>query len=499
MNRKISINLNKVTFIGAGYVGIVNALGMASLGTEVWLVDNNEFRIEQLKKGISPIYEVDIDKYLKSPQVIGNIHYSTDITDALHNTDYVFITVGTPQSFDGSTDLSAVYAVAHAIGQKIDHNMTVVVKSTVPVGTTCEVEHIIASELSNRSAIFREKIKKVYTEYYIKKHPEIFSGSPLFINVGVANNPEFLKEGHAFMDFCHPDRIVIGTHFKDNDIRVKMIDLYTEMGFDESIIHTCNIQSAELIKYASNSMLAMRISFANVMADICSKTGADIDDVMSGVGKDTRIGDKFLQAGIGYGGSCFPKDVMSLRHQMISFNVDPCLLDATRNINYYAKQRPYLILRDIFNNLDNKTITIWGGAFKAGTDDIRESPFLDFIHNIRLFEGITVKVYDKLAGENLRKFVKNPDNKDEFVGNLNIEITDDIMDSVRNSDAILIMVPTDEYRRLDFASIKKVTNPSVYLIDCRNFYNYQEITNIINTGIHYMAIGRSGYIPILKW
>lgn len=486
---------NKVTFIGAGYVGIVNAFGMASLGTEIWLVDNNENRINQLKNGESPIYEVDIDKYLGNPEVVRNMHYTTDLEEALRNTDYVFIAVGTPQSADGSADLSAVRAVAKAIGQKMSHNMIVVVKSTVPVGTTQEVEHIITEELSKRSREFMDNIEKEHGSDYIKSHPELFKESPMNIDLGIADNPEFLKEGSAFVDFCHPDRIVIGTHPKDEDVRENMIDLYTGMGFERELIFTCNIPSAELVKYASNSMLAMRISFANMMADMCTKVGADIDDVMTGMGKDKRIGDKFLQAGIGYGGSCFPKDVAALRTQMMEHAVEPSLLDATRSINYEAKQRPYRMLLNTVNNMDGATIAVWGGAFKAGTDDIRESPFLDLLHDIRMFPGITVKVYDQLAKDNIRKFIADPNNQDDYIGNTNVVVVDNIMDSVDNADAILVMVPTIRHKNLNFESIKKrAGDKPVYFIDCRNFYDIGDIIKIRNAGFQYSAVGRS-----LKW
>lgn len=485
----------KVTFIGAGYVGIVNALGMANRGVEVWLVDNNESRIEQLKDGISPIYEVDIDKYLGNPMVDRNMHYTTDLEEALRNTDYVFIAVGTPQLPDGSADLSAVYAVAKAIGQKVSHSMTVVMKSTVPVGITKFIEIMIDDELSIRSRQFMDNLEKEHGEDYIKEHPEIFKESPMNIDIGVADNPEFLKEGSAFNDFNNPDRIVIGTHYKDDDIREKMYDLYTGMGFGKDIIFSCSIESAELIKYASNSMLAMRISFANMMANMCIRTGADIDDVMTGMGMDKRIGKDFLKAGIGYGGSCFPKDVSALRYQMNVYGVESSLLDATRSINYNAKQRPFHLLLHTVNNMDNTTIAVWGGAFKAGTDDIRESPFLDLIHNLRMFTGVTIKVYDQLAKENIRKFVADPVNHDEFVGNLNIVVVDNIMDSVKDANAILVMTPTVRHKNLDFKSIKEHTGKErPFLIDCRNFYDYDDIRKISESGFVYVSVGCS-----LKW
>lgn len=456
---------HKVTFIGAGYVGIVNALGMASRGIEVWLVDNVEERINSLQKGVPPIYEEGIESYFSNPAVKENIHYTTRLEEALRNTDYVFIAVGTPQSEDGSADLSAVHSVARAIGQKMDHPMTVVVKSTVPVGTTRDVENIITDELMNRSICF---------------------------GFGVANNPEFLKEGHAFCDFNHPDRIVIGTHYDDDDVRARMLDLYLGMGFDIDVIQMCSIQSSELIKYASNSMLAMRISFANMMADMCVATGADIVEVMTGVGGDHRIGPHFLQAGIGYGGSCFPKDVASLKHQMENAGVDHHLLDATDSINRNAKDRPFEYLVRNLRNLKGKTIAIWGGAFKEGTDDIRESPFLDLIRTTRAwFNNVTFRVYDELAGENIRKFIENPDNHREYIGNNRIIVADTLMGSVEGADAILLMTPTQNHRGVDFNDVYKHTGKEYPIfLDCRNFYDYEDVAYIINARFRYASVGR---------
>lgn len=484
---------HKVTFIGAGYVGIVNALGMASHGVEVWLVDNVEERINNLQNGIPPIYEEGIEPYFRSSTVKENMHYTIRLEEALRNTDYVFIAVGTPQSEDGSADLSAVYAVAHAIGQKMDHSMVVVVKSTVPVGTTCEIENIIANELTKRTIEFRANIEEEYGEDYIKEHPEIYNESPLCLDFGIVDNPEFLKEGHAFSDFNHPDRIVIGTHYSDNDIRIKMLDLYLGMGFDESIIHMCNIQSAELIKYASNSMLAMRISFANMMADMCTASGADIEDVMTGMGMDHRIGPHFLQAGIGYGGSCFPKDVASLKYQMGDMDINCGLLDAINDINHNAKNRPFHYLINNLGDLEDKTIAIWGGAFKEGTDDIRESPFLELIRTTTQagFSHVTFKVYDRLARENIRKFITNPANQIEYVGNNEIILVDTIMESVEGADAVLLMTPTQRYKSIDFDAIREHTgkeHPNFF--DCRNFYGYEDVTSIINAGFRYTSVGR---------
>ena len=487
---------HRVTIVGAGYVGIVNALGMARRGAEVWLVDNNEERINSLQDGIPPIYEEGIEHYFRSSTVNENMHYTVRLEEALHNTDYVFITVGTPQSPDGSTDLSAVFAVAQAIGHKMDHSMTVIVKSTVPVGTTQKIENIISNELTSRQAKFSEGISVLYGEDYLNEHPEVYTESPLCIDFGIADNPEFLKEGCAFMDFNYPDRIVIGTYHADDDVRIKMLDLYLGMGFDENLIHMCNIPSAELIKYASNSMLAMRISFANIMADICTVTGADIEDVMSGMGKDKRIGGAFLKPGIGYGGSCFPKDIASLCHQMLISNMEgysyeKSLFEAVRDINYKAKQRPFNFLRKHLGNLEGKTVAVWGAAFKEGTDDIRESPLLELIHDTCAYDHVTYKVYDKLAKENLRKFIADPANQEDYIGHNEIIVVDNIFDSVEGADAIILMTPVQRYKSIDFGVIREHTGKEhPYFYDCRNFYDIDDVTNIIEAGFKYSSVGR---------
>ena len=271
-----------------------------------------------------------------------------------------------------------------------------------------------------------------------------------------------------------------------------MLDLYLGMGFDIDTIQMCSIQSSELIKYASNSMLAMRISFANMMADMCVATGADIAEVMAGVGGDHRIGPHFLQAGIGYGGSCFPKDVASLKHQMENAGVDHHLLDATDSINRNAKDRPFEYLVRNLRNLKGKTIAIWGGAFKEGTDDIRESPFLDLIHSTCVwYNNVTFRVYDELAGENIRKFIENSDNHREYIGNNRIIVTNTLMESVEGADAILLMTPTKNHRGVDFNDVHKHTGKEYpVFLDCRNFYGYEDVACIINARFRYASVGR---------
>lgn len=465
----------KVTFIGAGYVGLVNALGFASNGVKVWVVDNVEKRIEDLKKGISPIYEEEIDEYMKNKEVKENITFTTDMKEALHNTDYVFICVGTPQSENGNADLSAIYAVAEAIGKYMDHQMIVVVKSTVPVGTTQTVNELISA---------------VQTQ----------TDPTGWIDYAVVDNPEFLKEGRAFQDFLDPDRIVIGVDPKDSNTCWKMIDLYKFMGFQRNKIFTCNIPTAEMIKYASNSMLAMRISFANMMADYCEVMGADIEDVMHGVGMDKRIGPDFLKAGIGYGGSCFPKDVTALQYNLEKQGINMSMLEATTKINNYAKHRPFIKLERYMRTVEGRDglyggciVAVWGGAFKEGTDDIRESPILDLFYQAASYArfsndfNITFNVYDPLAKKNLEHYLEL--NPKKYI-NVTINLVNSVAESVKNANAILVLTPTQEHKLIDFESLGKIAKPNTYFLDCRNFFSTGDIMNIVKAGFIYDGIGR---------
>lgn len=492
----------KVTFIGAGYVGIVNALGFARRAvqlngvgnTEIWLVDNDEHKINMLKTGSPPIYEEQIQDYLDDHDVYNVMHYTTNLKEALDHTDYVFICVGTPQTEDGSADLTAVRAVAKAIGENVDHSMTVVMKSTVPVGTTEEIEILIDDTIAKRGMEYADQLEKEHGNAWLKKHPEVWDNSPIKIDIGVADNPEFLKEGHAFNDFSFPDRIIIGVHPADTDVKEKMEDLYIlGLGFSKKDIFVCNIPSAESIKYASNSMLAMRISFANMMAAYCEQTGADIDDVMTGVGMDRRIGSSFLKAGIGYGGSCFPKDVAALIHQMEEVGVGCGMLKETSWTNECAKARPWSILHKTIGNLSNMSITVWGAAFKEGTDDIRESPIIKLFHMINSMEkDVIIKVYDPLAKNNLRKYIQ--ENTERFT-NITVKVVDNILESVENTNAIVFLTPTRRYNLLNFRGIREKMNPTIHpvFIDCRNYYSPKEIVDIVDAGFRYESIGRDLY------
>lgn len=492
----------RVTFIGAGYVGVVNALGFASRAvfkngvedTEIWLVDNDETKINMLKTGRPPIYEDDIEKYLDNHDIYKVMHYTTDLKEALHNTDYVFICVGTPQSEDGSADLTAVRAVAKAIGENVDHSMTVVMKSTVPVGTTEEIEILIDDTIAKRGMEYADRLEKEHGNAWLKKHPEVWDNSPIKLDIGIVDNPEFLKEGHAFKDFSFPDRIVIGTHPADTDVKERMLDLYIHgLGFSDKIIFTCNIPSAESIKYASNSMLAMRISFANMMASYCEKTGADIEDVMTGMGMDKRIGSSFLKAGIGYGGSCFPKDVAALIYQMEEAGIGCHMLKETSWTNECAKARPYTMLHETLGDMTNMSITVWGAAFKEGTDDIRESPIIKLFYMINSMEkDVIIKVYDPLAKNNLRKYIQK--NTERFT-NITVKVVDNILESVENTNAIVFLTPTRRYNFLNFRGIREKMNPTIspVFIDCRNYYSPNEILDIVDAGFRYESIGRDLY------
>lgn len=456
----------KVTFIGAGYVGLVNALGFAARGAKVWVVDNNEKKIEDLKKGISPIYEKHIDSYINNESVKKNITYTTNLAYALDNTDIAFICVGTPQDEYGNADLTAVYAVAEAIARSATRDLIVVTKSTVPVGTTSMLCGIM-SELTG-----------------------------LCTDIAVANNPEFLKEGCAFEDFNNPDRIVIGADDGDYDVQNTMVEMYKGLGFDQSKIICTNLASSEMIKYASNSMLAMRISFANLIAEYCEVTGADINDVMYCVGKDSRIGPEFLQAGIGYGGSCFPKDVRALTGALQKEGINPELIKSVDTINEIARHRTFNKLYDWFQgDMNDKTIAVWGGAFKDGTDDIREAPLIYLLQDImkcykcRVGFNVKFKVWDDHTGENFKKYFQ--DHQNEFQG-IDIEFVNDVVDSITGADAVVVMTPGERHSYMDWKYLWMASGKStIYFLDCRNFYDIYDSISITKAGFHYEGIARN--------
>ena len=363
----------KIIMIGSGYVGLVTGTCFAETGVEVHCVDTDAGKIEQLRQGRIPICEPGLQSLVERNVRVGRLHFTSDPASCIPGADVLFIAVGTPPDEDGSADTRAVIEAARTIGRLLTSYAVVVVKSTVPVGTTLRVEEVIRGALQLRNAK---------------------------IPFDIASNPEFLKEGHAVEDFMKPDRVVVGT--RSERAREILDRLYKPfMMTNNRMIHT-DIATSEMIKYASNAMLATRISFMNEMANLCERVGADIDDVRRGVGADPRIGMKFLYAGCGYGGSCFPKDVRALIATADRYNCPMSLLRAVEQVNDRQKRLPFEKLLARFDNeLRGRTIAIWGLAFKPDTGDIREAPSLTLIEQL-LAAGCRIQAYDPAAMERIR-------------------------------------------------------------------------------------------------
>ncbi len=363
----------KIIMIGSGYVGLVTGTCFAETGVEVHCVDTDAGKIEQLRQGRIPICEPGLQSLVERNVRVGRLHFTSDPASCIPGADVLFIAVGTPPDEDGSADTRAVIEAARTIGRLLTSYAVVVVKSTVPVGTTLRVEEVIRGALQLRNAK---------------------------IPFDIASNPEFLKEGHAVEDFMKPDRVVVGT--RSERAREILDRLYKPfMMTNNRMIHT-DIATSEMIKYASNAMLATRISFMNEMANLCERVGADIDDVRRGVGADPRIGMKFLYAGCGYGGSCFPKDVRALIATADRYNCPMSLLRAVEQVNDRQKRLPFeKLLARFDNDLRGRTIAIWGLAFKPDTGDIREAPSLTLIEQL-LAAGCRIQAYDPAAMERIR-------------------------------------------------------------------------------------------------
>lgn len=434
----------KIAIVGTGYVGLVSGTCFAEIGTDVTCVDVDAKKIERIKSGDIPIYEPGLDDMVKRNVAAGRLHFTTSLKDILPEVDVVFSAVGTPPDEDGSADLKYVLEVAKTVGENINHYTLLVTKSTVPVGTAQKVKAIIQAELDKRG-----------------------------VNVpfDVASNPEFLKEGAAIKDFMSPDRVVIGV--ESEKAKELMTKLYRPFLLNNFRVLFMDIPSAEMTKYAANSMLATRISFMNDIANLCELVGADIDMVRKGIGTDARIGNKFLYAGCGYGGSCFPKDVKALVQTAQQMGYPMHLLQAVESINEAQKEVLYNKLYKAFTgDLRGKTIAVWGLAFKPNTDDMREAPSLVLINKL-LASGANVKVYDPIV-------------KQLNIENKNLYYANDAYDAVQNADAICLVTEWQEFRLPNWEIIKTlVNNPLV--IDGRNIYDKKELTTL---GFIYQGIGR---------
>ena len=437
----------RVAMIGTGYVGLVSGACFSEFGLDVICVDKDENKIASIKKGVMPIYEPGLDDLVENNIKAGRLGFTTDLASAVKDAKAVFIAVGTPtRRGGGHADLSYVYAAAEEIADAMDGYTVVVTKSTVPVGTGDEVERIIR-----------------------KRRPDA--------DFDVVSNPEFLREGSAISDFTHPDRVVIGTE----SARAKevMRELYRPLSLIEAPIVFTSRVSSELIKYAANTFLATKITFINEIADLCEKVDADVHDVARGIGLDGRIGKKFLHAGPGYGGSCFPKDTMALVHTARDVGAPLSIVEAVVEVN--AKRKASMVDRvtkACGGSLKGKTIAVLGLTFKPNTDDMRDSPSLDIVPAI-IAAGATVRAFDPEGMDEAKSMIEG------------VEWCDETYCTMENADALVIITEWNAFRGLDLERVKKTMNAPV-MVDLRNIY---EPTEMYEAGFDYYCIGRARIEP----
>ncbi|MCK9414975.1 MAG: UDP-glucose/GDP-mannose dehydrogenase family protein [Prolixibacteraceae bacterium] len=434
-----------IAIVGTGYVGLVSGTCFAEMGISVTCVDVDKTKIENLKSGIIPIYEPGLEEMVHKNVKAGRLHFTTDLTNCLNDVEVVFSAVGTPPDEDGSADLKYVLEVARTIGRNMNNYVLVVTKSTVPVGTAKKVRAAIQEELDKRG---------------------------VSIEFDVASNPEFLKEGNAIDDFMKPDRVVVGVESEKAKSLMEL--LYKPFMMNNYRMIFTDIPSAEMIKYAANAMLATRISFMNDIANLCEIMGADVNMVRKGIGSDARIGSKFLYAGCGYGGSCFPKDVKALIKTASHNGYEMIVLQAVEEVNENQKSILFKKLHKHFNgDLNGKTIGMWGLSFKPETDDMREAPSLVLIHHL-LNAGCTVKVYDPVAMDECKRKIGD-----------SVIYCNDRYEAALDTDALLLVTEWKEFRIPSWAVLNKTMKQPV-IIDGRNIYDRQQVKE---NGFHYYNIG----------
>ena len=436
----------KIAIVGTGYVGLVTGTCFAEIGVNVTCVDTNSEKIELLKKGNIPIYETGLEEMVLRNMKAKRLKFTTSLESCLDDVEVIFSAVGTPPDEDGSADLSYVLEVARTIGRNMKQYKLIVTKSTVPVGTARKVRAVIQEELDKRG---------------------------VKVEFDVASNPEFLKEGNAVNDFMSPDRVVVGVE----SVRAEklMSKLYKPFLLNNFRVIFMDIPSAEMTKYAANSMLATRISFMNDIANLCELVGADVNMVRSGIGSDTRIGRKFLYPGIGYGGSCFPKDVKALIKTAEQNGYNMRVLHAVEEVNERQKSVLFDKLMKQFNgDLKGKTIALWGLAFKPETDDMREAPALVLIDKL-LEAGCQVRAYDPAAMEECKRKIGN-----------SIYYACDMYDAVLDADVLMLVTEWKEFRLPSWAVIRK-TMAQKYVLDGRNIYEKKEMEEL---GFVYSCIGK---------
>ncbi|MDR2065092.1 MAG: UDP-glucose/GDP-mannose dehydrogenase family protein [Prevotellaceae bacterium] len=436
----------KIAIAGTGYVGLVTGSCFAEMGTDVTCIDVNSKKIENLKNGIIPIFEPGLDEIAERNIKAGRLHFSTSLSNCINDVEALFIAVGTPPQEDGNADLQHVLDVAKIIGQNLEKYVLIVTKSTVPVGTSQKVRQVIEEEL---------KIRNRNIEF------------------DVASNPEFLKEGDAVNDFLKPDRIVVGI----NSERAKKLitKMYNPFMINNFRIIFMDIASAEMTKYAANSMLATRISFMNDIANLCDLLGANVNMVRQGIGSDLRIGSKFLYSGCGYGGSCFPKDIKALIQTAKGKGYNMQILNAVESVNEEQKKIVFKKLEKHFNgSLAGKTIAVWGLSFKPQTDDVREAPSLQTIKML-IDAKCKVRVYDIAAMHEVKQIFGDK-----------IIYSENMMNATKNADALLLVTEWKEFRLPNWEQIKSQMKTPV-IIDGRNIYNREQLTEM---GFTYYGIGQ---------
>ncbi len=437
--------MKNICVIGTGYVGLVTGVCFADLGNRVTCIDIDTAKIEQLQAGRSPIYEPGLEELMERNIRAGRLLFTTDYTVGLRDARFVFITVGTPMGEDGSADLRFVEAAAHGIGENATNSIIIIDKSTVPVGTG-------------------DVVSKIVTSYTDDK-----------FSVDIVSNPEFLREGSAVTDFFNPDRIVLGA--KNRASAEQVAELHAPLN---SRIIITDLRTAEMIKYASNAFLATRISFINEIAQMCERLGADVREVARGMGADKRIGPYFLEAGVGYGGSCFPKDVLALYHMAEKAGCHPQLLQAVMDINRDARQRFVDKVHKLVGPLERKTIGVLGLSFKPNTDDMREAPSIDIINALQV-AGANVKAYDPVAMESA----------DEYLPTVTFCAT--AYDAAKDADALLIITEWNEFKQIDWDRIIQYMKEPI-VIDGRNVYDPEEMRS---RGITYWGVGRGTQQPAI--
>lgn len=435
----------KVTVIGAGYVGLVTAVCLADLGNDILCVKKTRNNVDKLRKGIPHIYERGLSKLLDRNVKAGRINFTTKIKNGIQFSDVIFICVGTPQSISGKADLSQVEEVSKLIASYMDSYKLIIEKSTVPVNT-------------------HQWVKKTVRRYANKE-----------ISFDVASNPEFLREGSAIYDFMNPDRIVVGVESeRAKNIFKKLYEPFTEKGYKLLITTPA---AAEIIKHASNSFLAMKISYINMVADLCEMVGVDVKEVAEGIGLDIRIGKEFLHAGIGYGGSCFPKDVKAFVRIAEDHGLDFRLLKEVERINQERRKKFLDKIESILWINKKKTITLWGLAFKPNTDDVRDSPAIDIVNGLYQ-NGVKLQLYDPKAMDSFKVI---------FPENDRISYFNDKYSALMGSDALLIITEWDEFKSVDLNKLKKLMKLPI-IVDGRNIYDPQLMRDF-----EYYSMGRTNF------